>query len=267
MNNNEIKLSIVDCSGAVKKETRGEDFIYLEYLEEYDAGDRIVTELAKSGQYLMVSLDEALAPTLLYIKNKTWQYEVPVDENLRRAYSPKAFSGRKHYMYIRTPDKEEVERYQNIAFNPHDQKPESGAFPHAEANVVTREESTFEARNAIDGVVANTYHGNYPYESWGINRQKDAMITILFGRMIEVDQVQLVLRGDYPHDSYWTKGILEFSDGSREELKLEKALGHQRFMFEPRRVEWARLKELQKADDESPFPALTQIEIYGKNIQ
>ncbi|GFH42962.1 hypothetical protein Hs30E_15130 [Lactococcus hodotermopsidis] len=37
------------------------------------------------------------------------------------------------------------------------------------------------ARNAIDGVFATLSHGVYPYQSWGINRQEDAALTIDFG--------------------------------------------------------------------------------------
>ena len=48
----------------------------------------------------------------------------------------------------------------------------------ASANVETRGESVFAARNAIDGVKANRSHGAWPFESWGINRQDDAQLTL-----------------------------------------------------------------------------------------
>lgn len=54
-------------------------------------------------------------------------------------------------------------------------------YPHATANVETRGESVFAAKNAIDGVRANRSHGEWPYESWGINMQDDAAMKLDFG--------------------------------------------------------------------------------------
>ena len=46
--------------------------------------------------------------------------------------------------------------------------------------------------------------------------------------------------------------------------ELEKSVKPHVITFEKRTVEWVKLCKLIKADDPSPFPALTQIEIYGK---
>ena len=56
---------------------------------------------------------------------------------------------------------------------------------------------------------------------------------------------------------------MEFSDRSREVFHLEKTGETQHFPMEPRKIEWLVLKELKKAQDQSPFPALTQIEVWG----
>lgn len=261
-----IKLAIKNDSGIIKKEREGEEFTYLEFLEEYQVGDSIKVTIDKPESYLMVQLDDALAPSLIYVKGTEWKYEVPMEEKLRRAYSPKVFSGNKHYAWVRYASTEEINAYQNLALNPHDQKQASGAYPHAEANVETRNDSTFFARNAIDGMVANEDHGSYPYQSWGINQQKDAALTIEFGRIVEIDQVAIVLRCDFPHDSYWTQATLEFSDGSEEIVALDKVFARQYFEIEKRKVEWVRFKDLIKAEDESPFPALTELEIFGRNV-
>ena len=37
--------------------------------------------------------------------------------------------------------------------------------------------------------------------------------------------------------------------------------------FEKKRVIWLTFDRLIKADDPSPFPALSQIEVYGKEVQ
>ena len=46
-------------------------------------------------------------------------------------------------------------------------------------------------------------------------------------------------------------------------LKMEKSSGAHEFTFEPKKIKWLELCELEKADDASPFPALMQIEVYG----
>lgn len=38
----------------------------------------------------------------------------------------------------------------------------------------TRGESVFAAQNAIDGITVNTCHGEWLYQSWGINMQEDS---------------------------------------------------------------------------------------------
>ena len=38
----------------------------------------------------------------------------------------------------------------------------------------------------------------------------------------------------------------------------------QEFTFPPKKVRWVQLEKLIKADDPSPFPALSQLKVYGK---
>ncbi|WP_367277410.1 hypothetical protein [uncultured Subdoligranulum sp.] len=121
----------------------------------------------------------------------------------------------------------------------------------------------FAARNAVDGVYENDSHGTWPYQSWGINRDPQAALTLDFGRPVTLDEVRLTLRADFPHDSWWTAATVRFSDGSTEVLTLEKTGEPQRFAITPRTVTGLTLCELKKADDPSPFPALTRIEAWG----
>ena len=59
----------------------------------------------------------------------------------------------------------------NLALNPLDQRGNTGMRPHACANVETRNEALFAARNAVDGIHANLRHYPYPaltqVEAWG----------------------------------------------------------------------------------------------------
>ncbi|MGM0523406.1 MAG: hypothetical protein ACQER2_05075 [Bacillota bacterium] len=261
-----INIAVLDAEKKIKCEKTLTNRAYLDYLDHYVEGDYIQITLPEKEQYLVVQLDEALNPSLIYLKETTWTFTIPTDEQARVAYPPIAFSGNKHYLTARVAESHDIRAYQNLALNPHDQKRASGAYPHASANVETRDESTFYARNAIDGVIANTNHGAYPYQSWGINQQADALIKIDFGRPVEINQIQLVLRGDYPHDSYWTQATIAFSDGSSEIIGLKKVLDPQVIDLSPKTIEWLVVKDLIKADDDSPFPALTQIEAYGHNL-
>ena len=54
-----------------------------------------------------------------------------------------------------------------------------------------------------------------------------------------------------------------FRSGSREVLELKKSAAPQCFAIAPRTVKSLKLFELIKAEDPSPFPALTQIEAWG----
>ena len=191
-------------------------------------------------------------------------YYIPFGEQ-RRSYSPKVFSGDRHYIYAELAGREEVASYRNLALNPADQRFDVPCFPHATANVETRGEATFAARNAIDGVRANLSHGSWPYQSWGINQQDDAALKIAFGREVIADKVVLYTRSDFPHDNWWVRATVKFSDGSIKEFSLEKSTRAQVLAFPEKKIEWLELCDLIKSDDPSPFPALSQIEVYGRD--
>lgn len=233
----------------------------------YAEGDYIEVATSTDGQYVMVKLDETLAESLVYIEKaaQPWRYAITFAKQAVEARPEARFKGQRHCLTVRLATAVEISQYQNVALNPYDQKAFSGAFPHATANVETRNDATFFACNAIDGCRANLMHGSYPYQSWGINQQKDAQLTIEFGREVLVDRVVFTFRADFPHDSYWTSVKVAFSDGSAEGFVTKKTAAPQSFSFEPRVIKTATFCELEKAEDDSPFPALTQIEFWGKN--
>jgi len=71
----------------------------------------------------------------------------------------------------------------------------------------------------------------------------------------------------FPHDSYWPQVTLRFSDDSEEVVQLEKSGEPQYFQFKKRTVTQVTALNLQKAADESPFPALDEVEFYGVNAE
>jgi hypothetical protein len=129
--------------------------------------------------------------------------------------------------------------------------------------VETRGEAVFAARNAIDGVRENHSHGEWPYQSWGINRQDDAAMKLDFGRKVIIDKVILYTRADFPHDNWWKEVTILFSDGTKLHWELVKSDKPHVMQFDEKEVQWIELCNMIKSDDPSPFPALTQIEVYG----
>ena len=119
-------------------------------------------------------------------------------------------------------------------------------------------------KTPFDGVRANRSHGEWPYESWGINMQDDAAMKLDFGRPVLADRIVLYTRSDFPHDNWWQQVTIRFSDGSEQEFPLEKSSRAHVLPIPEKEITWLELCNLIKAEDPSPFPALSQIEVYGR---
>ena len=235
--------------------------VCLVYEKSYSEGDEVLISVEEEGLY-QIQLDEVLSKHVVYIK-KDAAFLIPVQENRLTCYHPSAFKGSIHLL---TLEKVQGLGRRNLACNPYDHHNTTNIFPHASANVETRGEMVFAARNAIDGVFANAGHGLYPYASWGINQDPKAELHLDFGRPVLIDELRLTLRADWPHDSWWTEATIIDSDGEVTTLVLEKLETPQRFMVKQKRVTCLTLCNLKKAEDPSPFPALTQIEVWGYDL-
>lgn len=225
---------------------------------EYEQGDEI--EFVSDTPEAIVSVDSAVREARLYLPEGFFRYRLPLDGDNPDVYAPGAFGGGKHLMSIRPAT---VDGYRNMALNPLDQRGDVTVYPHATANVETRNESVFCARNVIDGEHIADGHGVWPYGSWGIGARTDAELTLDFGREVTIDALTLYLRADFPHDAYWEQGTAVFSDGSEITFPLKGVSGAQSISFEPKRVSFIRLERLIKCDDPSAFPALRQLEAWG----
>lgn len=238
------------------------DRVSLVFDGEYEAGDVLRIRTTDVNRHLVLCLDDTLAPTMAYLSGYEFRFPVPFAE-ARGGYSPRAFTGARHLLTARYATDAEIAAYRNLALNPHDHGGNEALFPRAEANIVTRGETVFAARNAIDGLTASDGHGEWPWTSWGINRDPAARLTVRFGRPVRVDRAAVFIRTDFPHDAWWESATLRFSDGSEIPVRLEKRAGAQVVEFPARVAEWVSVDTLVKADDPSPFPALTQLEIWG----
>ena len=250
----------IQRDGAVLSGMQGENEVSLLYSGDYEPGDTIV--FSSSTKRVIVCVDQQVMPARVYLPEGSFTYRIPMAGDGLAVYPPMAFQGKKHLISIR-PD--ESNEYRNLACNPADQRGDVQAYPHATANVETRNESAFAARNTIDGVHIAAGHGEWPYGSWGIGTRTDAELTVSFGRKVEIDSLVLYLRADFPHDAHWVRGTATLSDGYEKTFELQGLDGAQRVELGKHVVTELKLHRLIKSDDPSAFPALRQIEVYGRD--
>lgn len=259
----ELQISVFDKNGELKCQASDQEQAIMVFEGTYEEGDTLVFETSNTGAFYVIRIDDCMDESLVYLTSPKVVYTIPFNEK-KISYNPKCFTGERHYVTMRTAEEYEVTAYRNLAKNVMDQHGDHGCYPHAYANVETRGESVFAARNAIDGVLANASHGAWPYESWGINMQDDAELTLEFGRPVDFDKIVLYTRADFPHDNWWIHATFTFSDGTTETVSMEKSVKPHTFAISKKGITWLKLSNLIKADDPSPFPALTHIEVYGK---
>lgn len=264
-----MKIAVLNPQDAVVCQVSGPDDLVLVHQAEYQPGDKLVFTVDEAPAFYVIRVDGAMDEAFVYLTQHSLEYAIPFDpENpfhlARISYCPGSFFGRQHYITLRRARAEELKNYRNLAKNVMDQHDAQGCYPHAHANVETRGESLFAARNAIDGVLANTCHYPWPFQSWGIGQREDADLTLEFGRPVDMDELRLITRADFPHDSWWEQATVTFSDGTSEVLHMEKSAAPHVFPIQRRGITWLKLGQLIRADDPSPFPALTQIEVYGR---
>lgn len=260
-----LTLKVQNRNGAVCASATGDGEVWLVYEPAYAQGDTLCVISDQPDQFLILCFDDALAPAFVYCAGTICTYPIPFGE-ARTVFSSRAFEGTRHYLHARMARPEEIAARKNLALNPWATHAPGGPFPYASANIETRGEMIFAAKNAIDGIKANRSHGDWPYTSWGINQDPSAAWRLDFGRMVEVDEAVIYLRADFPHDAWWLRATLHFSDGSSLTVPLKKTEAGQHMTFPPRQVEWVTLDTLIKADDPSPFPALTQLELWGRDL-
>ena len=258
-----LTIKIINAAGAVMAQIDDAESAQLLYEAAYAEGDAIVLESSEAGVFVAARLEDSMPEAVVYLADKCYTLPVPFGEK-RSSYCPKSFCGERHFLMARTATATEIAARRDLAQNPYDHHQNEALFPHAIANVETRGEAVFAARNAINGNTANHGHGVWPYESWGIQRREDAAFTVQFGRTVQCDGVGITIRCDFPHDNWWHTVSVEFSDGSRETFSLQKTALPQHFAIPARKIAWARLCEMKKDEtDESPFPALSALQIFG----
>jgi hypothetical protein len=248
------------------------DAASLDFDRVYQPGDRIIFG---GPPRVAIRLDESMPECLIYRSHSVpgnSSYEVPygrAEQQTGSAYSSASFAGQSHRVTMRALNEQELLGYRNLALNPCDLLQFDAAsdqiFPHASSNSVSRSLFDFESRNAIDGNIQNGHHGVWPYESWGPQLRTDIWWKVDFGRPVELDKVRLMVRADFPHDSYWKSAELEFSDGSHLTLQMGPSAEFQQFSFPKRRVSWFRVANVVP-EDPSKWCSFIEVEAWGRDL-
>ena len=262
---NQFAILVCDKNDRTLFEISGQKQASLIFARVYQEGDKIKFRKPPAIHHLLIQVDEILGGTYVYAPCEGLEYMIPYGEETN-AYSPEAFKGEKHSIKLCALEKEEMGNSRNLALNNLDTRGNATFYPHATSNNETRGESVFAARNVIDGLRDNTDHGFWPYTSWGPDINVAAEFLLEFGRIVEVEKVVFYIRADFPHDSFWKFITIEFSNGTEEIVELQKTGESQVILFKNIKTEWVKLKNLKKADEPAEFPALTQIEVYGKDF-
>ncbi len=258
-----MKLSVFDPEGSILWETEDREInaIYEGTLNE---GSKIELSVGEEAT-VQLKLDETLPESTLYLPDGRFIFEIPPKSET--CYAENAFSGEKHRFFVRVLSDEELEESRLLSLNAYDRPEGTFAFPHASANFVTRGDSCFYARNAIDGVLENSSHGAYPYHSWAGGAREDLEYTVDFGREISVDKIRFFLRADFPHDTYWKSLVVAFSDGTTKKAEFIKTAEGQWLDIGGKATTYVHLKNFKQISEPLSWAALTQIEVYGNYIK
>ncbi|MBO5258056.1 MAG: carbohydrate-binding protein, partial [Clostridia bacterium] len=151
--------------------------------------------------------------------------------------------------------------------NVYDLKSAANVFPHASTNSVADNGTAYyEARCAIDGFTANTGHGDYPVQSWGPDKatMDTNELVIDFGRTVRLDALEILIRCDFPHDTWFTGADVTFSDGTSEHIDLWKTEEFMTFDLGGRETTSVKLSGFTTANGE--WAAITEIRTIGTEI-
>jgi hypothetical protein len=244
----------------------------LAFDHEYQPGDHIVLH---GPRRIAVRVDQNLSECLLYLPDSSgglFDYVFPygrAEQQTGSAYASDSFAGKSHRVTAHILNRKERTGYRNLALNPCDvvraEDEPTQALPHSSTNSFARNLFDFAARNAIDGVEQNGHHGVWPYQSWGPEMRPDLWWKLDFGRPVELDKIRLMIRADYPHDSYWKSAVVEFSDGSQLSIHISSSAKLQEFRFPKQKITWFRITKLV-SENPAKWCGFIEVEAWGRDL-
>jgi hypothetical protein len=277
-------IKVLDAQGALLAQSHPGPRnapVALAFQREYQPGDHIVVT---GPSRMAIRVDDRIPECLVYLAGQPaaeFDFAIPYgkgEPQTRSAFSADSFDGSAHRITARTLTSEERTGYRNLAQNACDQELQPPAvegtpaarqpvlFPHASTNSVSRSLPDFRASNAIDGMYQNGHHGMWPFQSWGPELRSDLWWKIDFGRPVEVDKLRLMVRADFPHDSYWKTAVIEFSDGTQVPIEITPSPEFQDFTFPKRKVSWMRLNKLVPTDP-ARWCAFPEVQVWGSDLK
>ena len=266
----DVKIEFLETSGKMSAEASGKGYALLNVAGTYAPKQGVRITLPEGEKYVAVCLSSKLGENIVYCPDGVFEYEFP--SKMGNIY-PSALDDTKNTVYInnvisaRIPTADELAEPRNLAENVYDLKNNTTSFPHASTNSVADGEAAhYEARCAIDGFTSNTSHGTFPKQSWG--PEKSTMdkneITIDFGRTVRLDALEILIRCDFPHDTWFTGAEVTFSDGTTEHIDLWKTEDFMTFSLNGRETTSVKLSGFTTANSE--WAAITEIRVIGSEI-
>lgn len=261
-----ITISYKNSSGTTLATATDNGLVYLYPERKYTSGYKVTVELPEGVNYFFFAMDSRLGESLIYCPTGTFTYTIP--SNTSNIFPATFYNAEHPTITARIATAEELAENRNLAVNPYDVSgngSSASAYPHASASTQYNS-SEFAARNAIDGFAINEGHGTYPLQSWGASENDSNMwYQIDFGTEVYVDSVDIKVRADWSgnHDTYFTSAVLEFSDGTTQNITLSKTSDVQSIAIEggTKSTSYVKITGMETAGSE--WAGLSEVEVYG----
>ena len=239
----------------------------------FSGNDKLTVTLPEGEKYLALSLSSRVGEAIIYCPDGKFTYTFP---NLNKCFpntlcTGKGVTYKNNTITARLATAEELAKEHNLALNPYDVVGTTNDYPHATTNNVNNDNLECAARNAIDGFTANKGHGTYPYQSWGPNNNVKATdyFMIDFGREVTINELIVVIRADFPHDSYFTGCTVTLSDGTTMDINLTNSSLEQVIDLGGVKTTSIKLSNftVETAGATTPYAALTEVKCMGTEVK
>lgn len=265
-----VKIEFMNASGKVIGSAEGTGYAILNVEGSYSAKQSVKITLPEGQKYIAVGLNSKLGEQIVYCPNGVFEYKFP--SNMGSIF-PTALNDKTDVVYInnvisaRIPTDDELTAQRNLAENVYDLKDSADQFPHAETNSVADNNAVqYESRCAIDGFTANQAHGTWPVQSWGPDKatMDKNYITVDFGREVKLDALEIIIRCDFPHDTWFTGAEVTLSDGTTRHIDMYKTEDAMVFDMGGAVTSSIKLSGFTTAEDN--WAAITEIRAIGSDI-
>ena len=266
------EINLEYSAGGKKASAKGEGMVTM-YVGKYVNGGKLTVTLPAGEKYLAISLSSRVGEAIVYCPDGKFTYTffglTSVFPNTMNTNSGIVYSY--NMITARIPTAEELAKEHNLALNPYDTKSATGAYPHASTSNVYTSSDEWAARNAIDGFTANKGHGTYPYQSWAPSStmKESDYFMIDFGREVTVNELVVVIRADFPHDSYFTGCTLTLSDGTTMQINLTNSALEQVIDLGGVTTTSVKLSgfSVEKAGATTDYAALVEVACMGTEVK